>query len=299
MAQLSRPYQIALVVLGLFAAVWFVALRGSSTTTSGPGASSVASAPAPKPASSASAQAEKAAAPTPVYHGAAPGVEGLTRAIAKAHGAVATSQQNAKQLEEKSAAASSASSAGAGSSASTTSAQPATSVTHRSPAVTKAPRNPAATSTKAGTTRAAGESKTTEARTGPQRTPARQLLVERALREGKIAVILFWSPMGADDVAVRAELRLLEAIHHLIQPVANVPAVRRALEHSGLELQKKFATFEARANQVTSFGSFTHAIQIYETPTILIVNKHGQTTTLAGLTDAYSIEQAIDEARHA
>ena len=38
-----------------------------------------------------------------VYHGSAPGVEGLTKAIAKAHGAVSTSEGNARQLEEKSA----------------------------------------------------------------------------------------------------------------------------------------------------------------------------------------------------
>jgi hypothetical protein len=271
MAQLSRPYQIALVVLALFAAVWFVALRGNSTSTSSSGASSVVSAPASKSASSSSA------APSSVYHGAAPGVEGLTRAITKAHGAVATSQQNAKELQEKSAQASSK--------------QPTTSVT-------PTPKQPAATSTKANT-HVAGESKAVEARTGPQRTPARQALVERALKEGKIAVILFWNPKGADDVATRDELVLLEAVHHLVRPVAGVPKVRRALAQSGLELQKKFAAFVARENQVTSFGSITRNVQVYGTPTILIINKHGLTRTLSGLTDAYSLEQAIDEARHA
>jgi hypothetical protein len=34
------------------------------------------------------------------------------------------------------------------------------------------------------------------------------------------------------------------------------------------------------------------------TPTILIVNKSGQATELTGLQDAFSIEQAIDEARN-
>ena len=91
MAQISRPFQIAALALVLFVAVWFVALHGHSST-SGSGSSAPST-----PPHSAAAQAQKAAAPTPVYHGAAPGVSGLTRAIDKAHGAVATSQQNAKQ----------------------------------------------------------------------------------------------------------------------------------------------------------------------------------------------------------
>src|SRR6478609_2271246 len=102
MAQISRPFQIALVAFGLLAAVWFFALRGHSSTS---GSGSTATPPAPP---SAAAQAEKAAAPSPVYHGSAPGVNGLSRAVAKAHEAVATSQTNAKQLEQKSAQASSA-----------------------------------------------------------------------------------------------------------------------------------------------------------------------------------------------
>ena len=46
---------------------------------------------------------------------------------------------------------------------------------------------------------------------------------------------------------------------------------------------------EASAKEVASFGSVTRGVQVYGTPTILIVNKHGQTTTLTGLQDAFSI----------
>ena len=119
MTQISRPFQIALLAMGLFAAVWFFVLQGHSASTTGSGSS--ASAPsAPAQSGKATPQARPSRAPPPrsenatgcaepVYHGSAPGVEGLTRAIDKAHGAVATSQQNAKALEEKSAQASSAS----------------------------------------------------------------------------------------------------------------------------------------------------------------------------------------------
>jgi hypothetical protein len=51
----------------------------------------------------------------------------------------------------------------------------------------------------------------------------------------------------------------------------------------------------AHATQVGEFGPFTRAVQVYGTPTILIVNRHGQTTSLSGLTDAYSLEQLITE----
>jgi hypothetical protein len=292
-AHLSRPFQIALVAFGLLVAVWFFALRGNSSTSS-PG--SAATVPAPTPAPSASAQAQQAAAPTSVYHGPAPGVGGLTRALAKAHGAVATSQQNAKQLEQKSAQASS--SASPAPSASPTGGQAAPSSTPGTAAVTPAPHGKAVKSTTTPATPAAGSSTRSEARSGPNRTPARQALVERALKEGKIAVVLFWNPKGADDVAVRNELRLLEAVHHLIRPFAGVPAVRQRLTRSGLELDKKFAAFVASAKQVTSFGTITRGVQVYGTPTLLVINKRGQVTTLTGLTDAYSIEQAIDEARH-
>jgi hypothetical protein len=269
MAQLSRPYQIALGALALFALVWLLALRGHSGSSASSGSGS--SAPAP----TAAQQAKKAAASTSVYHGAAPGVEGLTKAIDKAHGAVAQSQQNEKQLQEKSAQASSPTSTADGAASTPASASTASVVT----------------SARHGTSKPAGV-------TRAQPTPDEQVLVERALKENKIAVVLFWNKKGADDKAVQFELRLLEAIHHLIRPIAGEDRVKRALKLLNLEFDKKIAVFEADAKQVTSFGSITRGVQINQTPTILVINKRGQTTALTGLTDAYAIEQTIDEARH-
>jgi hypothetical protein len=305
MAQLSRPFQIALVAVCLLAAVWLFALQGHSSSPTSSASSSVAatSTSASKPSNVAAAEAKSAAAPSTVYHGSAPGVEGLTRAIAKAHGAVAASQQNAKRLEAASARASgesaSSSSTPASSTPASSSSKPASSAstpasaTHASsaphPSVHVAPTTSARTTIKP---------QPIKAQAGAGRIPARQALVEHALSEGKIAVILFWNPKGADDVAVDQELRVLEAIHHLIRPVAHVPQVRSALERSGLELQKPFAAFQSNANQVATYGSITRGVQVYATPTILIVNKAGKTIVLTGLQDAFSIEQAIDEARN-
>ena len=98
MTQLSRPYQIALVTLALLVLVWFAALHGRRPSSGGGSGSSPAASSAPV-APAAAAEAKAAATPTRVYHGAAPGVEGLTRAIDKAHGAVAQSQREAHRVE--------------------------------------------------------------------------------------------------------------------------------------------------------------------------------------------------------
>jgi len=310
MAQVSRPFQILLVVSALFIAVWFLALRGHSSTTG-------TSSPSTSPAATATVPVTPAHAPKPaeskaIYHGSAPGVEGLSRAIARAHGAVAESQENGKRLQEKAAAASSpnASSAAGSSSTTASTATPApSSETHGSPSASSTPGGAASTSTKTESVHVAvtpttsvpanGQTKTAEAHTGLVGPPTRQLQVERVLKEGKIAVILFWNPKGADDAAVAFELKLLEAVHHLIRPLGHrIPALRAELKRSGLELEKKFVAFDARANEVTSFGSITRGVQVYGTPTILVVNTQGRVITITGLTDAYAIEQAIDEARH-
>jgi hypothetical protein len=287
MAQVSRPFQVVLVVFALFVAVWFIALRGHS---GGSGSSAAQPSSAVSPASAAKPNSSSA-----------PGVDGLTRAIDKAHGAAAASQQNAKQLAEKAAAASSAGGATptGGVPKPTATRAPARSSTPNAAITSPKPRVLHPTGVPAKSATKAAQSKSAEARLGPGRTPARQKLVEGALKEGKVAVILFWSPKGADDGVDRIELRLLEEVHHQIPALAKrVPGLRTEIKRSGLELEKKFATFEAHADQVTSFGSITRNVQVYGTPTILIVNPHGSVITVTGLTDAYALEQAIDEARH-
>jgi hypothetical protein len=288
MAQISRPFQIALLAMVVLAGVWFFALQGHSSSG---GSSSTASAPAPAPSSSTVAK-KAAGAPTPIFHGAAPGVEGLSRAIANAHKAVATSEQNAKQLASKSAQASSPAPTGGvtSSSPAATTTSPAT-----APKVSTAP-HPAASAP--APTKTVVPAKVKSPVTAPNRVPARQALVELELKQGAVVAVLFWNPHSAVDVAVREELQLLLAIHHGLRKDPQHPVVARLIKATGLELDGKIAVNEASAKQVTSFGSITRAVQVYQTPTILIVNKKGQTTTLTGLNDAFSIEQAIDEARH-
>jgi hypothetical protein len=258
MSQLSRPYQIALVTMALFVAVWFLTLRGrTATSEQSPSVSPVvASAPL------AAAQAKTAATPTPVHSGTAPGVAGLTRAINKAHGAVATSQANAKQLEEKSAQASSTSA-------------PATATTAPSGATVK--RRPATH----GKTTHAATSAPAVAKAAPvvrHRSAAKalgpQASVEAQLKRGKLVAILFWNSKGTVD-----------------------GTVNRELAQAARSLGGKLAVHVASAGEVGAFGSITRDVQVNQTPTILLITKTGSTMVLNGLTDAYAIEQAVAELR--
>jgi len=309
MAQISRPFQIAFVAVALLAGVWLFALHGRSSTSSEPGASApAASASAPatsastsSSSSSATAQAEEKAAgtSTPVYKGAAPGVSGLSRAIAKAHEAVANSQTGAKQVEGESATAtppagattsypqgksSGTSAASAGSAASAAAPAHATHTVaapvHRAAATkTHHAAAPTRSSTTAPTKTSPSTAKTTvtpAAASGSASTGvANQKAVEAQLKAGKVVLILFWDPSGADDVAV----------HRQVQSVARSERSRVAFHEAG-------------AGAVASFGTITRGVPVYGTPTLLVVGKGGQTTVLTGLTDAFAIEQVIAETSH-
>jgi hypothetical protein len=248
MAQLSRPFQIALAAVVLFAVVWFVALNGHGSSS---GSTPVASTPAPTPAPAAQ---EKAVASSKVYHGAAPGLEGLTRDIDRTHHAVAKTQGQEQKIAGTAA---EAKSQGAGNSSSTT-------------VVTR--HGASGTSTTVVTKHVVHTPAPSQAASNG--IPAQQAAVESELKQGKVVLVLFWNPKGADDVAVRKEVQAVEK-----------------------KLGGKIAVHDAFADQVSSFGSITKAIQVYQTPTILFVNDKGLTTTTTGFTDAFAIEQTIDEAR--
>jgi hypothetical protein len=255
MAQISRPFQIALAALGVLVAVWFFALRGHSSTSSSSGG-------APQAQSQAAPTAAKPAAATPIYHGSAPGVEGLTRAIAKAHGAVAVSEHNAQSLQARSSqASSSAPPTSSANSAASPRAQSHAASSHASVSVTVA-------------TSGARSAQARASRASVRVVNSKQAAIEGELRRGKVAAILLWSANGSIDAVVRRELQV-----------------------AGQALRGSVVVYQAHPSQVASFGSFTSAVPVYATPTILIVNRRGHTTTVSGLTDAFSIEQAIGEAR--
>jgi len=280
MAQVSRPFQIALAAVVLFAVVWFVALQGhGSSSSSTPVASTPVSTPAPAPAA-------KAKAPAGTTH-----IEGMTRAVTHAREAVAASQQAADKS-----ASSSAEAPSHGASVTTSSATVLTKHGATKASTTVVRKHDAAGASTTVTTKHVVHTPAPH-KVAAGAIPAQQAAVESELKRGEVAVILFWNKKGADDVAVHEELQILLAAHHEVAVHPNKAQVRKLRLATGLELEKKIAVHYATASQVTSFGTFTKTVQVYGTPTILIINKHGAVTTINGLTDAFAIEQTIDEAR--
>jgi hypothetical protein len=267
MAQLSRPFQIGLAAVAVLAAAWLLLLHGHNRNDSpnAPAVAQVSSTPA-----HAAAHAKKSTghAGSATGHGSASSLGSLGHAVEKARGAVATSKQNEASLAQHSSQASSETS-------STAASAPATSTPAAStpaPSATKTPTTaakPAPTATAPAKTKSATPGSTHSAATSRQRT------VEAQLAQGKLAVILFWDPTGSDDRLVHSALRSLRG-------------------DSGL----KIAIDEASASQVASFGTITRGVQVYGTPTLLFVNSKGQALVRTGFQDAYTIAQAVREARH-
>ena len=281
MSQLSRPYQIAVCAMLVLGLVWIVALRAhgpnpNQPAPAGPAKSASAHASAPvvhasAPVVSAAAEARQAAAPTPIYHGPAPGLEGLTRAIAKAHGAVALSQRNAAQLQANSAHASNEAPP-AGSGAPTGNTVPTASAAHGTVTVARSTKKTLAPSASHPQT-GSGVAKGAPAKGGH---PAQQVAVEQELAHGQTVILMFWNPQSAVDSSVRAQVNVL---------------ARRS--------KGAIAVHMALAGQVGTFGSITEVAHVYQTPTVLIVNRHGVVSTLTGLTDVFALEQAVREAKSA
>jgi hypothetical protein len=270
MAQVSRPFQIALGAVVVLALVWMVTLRSHLSKPSEPAPSSPSvSAPAPNAAS----EAKAAAAATPVYHGAAPGVEGLTRAIAKAHEAVASSQKNAQQLQNKSAAASGDRSA-IGQQASSSAAPNA--VAARSARGVATTQRAAAAATLAHKTAARGHGRSGRSSKAHGTRSAAQVAVEREIAHGKTVMLVFWNPKSTVDQEVRAQAGAL------VGGSKGTVTLHTAL-----------------ARQVGMFAPITEVAHVYQTPTILIINRHGLVSTLTGLTDVFALQQAVREARRA
>lgn len=102
---------------------------------------------------------------------------------------------------------------------------------------------------------------------------ARQRAVESVLASGHVALILFWSPHATDDRAAHSAMRTVAKSDHGV------------------------TAFQATGQEVATFGSVTRGVQVYGTPTLLVVGKSRQVHVLTGLTDPYAIEQAVAEAR--
>lgn len=231
MAQLSRPYQIALLaVLGL-AAAWFLLLHHSSNNGSTAGSSPSAPAPIRHVTKTASSPAGTVQRPTVSAHRKTSPV---------------SQHPHARTLRSLT----------APSGASARSHAPSSTATHAQSTDIDRAGSPTASSQQ------------------PKGADKRAVQVERELAQGKTVLLLFWNPKSVDDRAVQHQLQ--------------------AAAHS---LGSRVATHQANASEVDAFGALTQRVHVAQTPTILIINRKQQVSTLTGFNDAFVIRQAVSEAR--
>jgi hypothetical protein len=274
MAQLSRPFQIALVAVLLLAGVLLVALQGHSSSPTSSISSPAVSASAPatstpaSPSTTTSTPSSPRAAKAAPSHASGSSLGGLSRAIDRAHHAAAVTQHHEQQVEAKSAQASNEPAP-----TTTSSSQSATPATTTTAPATSSPAKSVAKTPAQAPASSAHKSASSPGTSTALAKPSGQVAIEADLAKGNVVVLLFWNPAGTDDVVA----------HQAVQ----------AISHT----QKHVAVKEASASQVANFGSITRGVQIYQTPTILVINKSGQTLVLTGSQDAFSIEQTIAEAR--
>lgn len=328
MAQISRPFQIALVAmlaLAMLIVAWFMVLhRSTATESSGSSSPSVASSAGGSASHVATHAASAGAGSGHVYHGPVPGLEGLTRDVKRAREAAGQEERGAA-YEEKHAgeARGSTASASTGSPAkthaSTSSAastrQTTTAVHTRHTTVTAHTHHGTATAPSHAQTHASNAAAATAALTLHHLTEAVHLnavvnLVEEidpalglrgklAHSEGVVIARMKADLQPASSATIAAELHQGKIVLLLfLNPHAyDDDATAIGTTEVAYKLRHHVAAHLALANQVNSFGSITRDIQVYQTPTLLIINPKREVATVTGLTDEFSLEQAIAEAK--
>jgi hypothetical protein len=148
----------------------------------------------------------------------------------------------------------------------TTPAHPATNVAQRSATVSR-PHTVAkakiATGSKAKTGAAAHP-------TGAPSTPAQRLnVVERALAQHKVLAALFYNPAGADDQAVKQELQ-------------SIPT------RSG-----KVVKLTVPLSELSNYTVITNQMPVAFSPTLVVINRRGQASTIVGFADTFEISERI------
>lgn len=262
---LSRPFQAIVAALALFVLVWFVALHRPGSTSTGSGSSSGSSGGQASGAQSAAGATSHAAAPTRSASAAHAATTSHSAGGSHAKGAVAHTAIRARTMTH----------ADHGRRTATT--VPATAAHHSAAAAPKQHAARHAQRTAAHTGAAVRRTSPTTHRTSPTTqsgTSGYAAATIADLAHGRTVLLLFWNPRASNDIAVHRQVGI----------------VAHKLGHS-------VATFSARASQVGLFGSITREVQVYQTPTLLIVNPKRQVTTVTGLTDVYALEQTIREAR--
>ena len=103
------------------------------------------------------------------------------------------------------------------------------------------------------------------------RTPSVKSVV-KAIDAHKVVVLLFFNPSGADDQAVKRELGALPT-------------------HGG-----QVAKFAVPVSQLARFQAVTTRVPVTSSPTLLVIDKQEQASSLVGYVDRLDISQRVADA---
>ena len=150
------------------------------------------------------------------------------------------------------------------------------------PTTTSAPRATTTTATTAQTTAAAGAAKVTKTTTTKITTSAKAVnaaaaahrvsVATTALRAHKVLAILFFNGAAADDQAVEGELA--------------AASVNKA----------KVVKLDVPVAQLNRYPFITNRVQVNSSPTLILIDRSGQATTIVGFADRFEIAQRIADA---
>jgi hypothetical protein len=271
-AQLSRPFQIALGAVVLFALVWMLALRAHVSNPSG---STSTNAPAVV------ASGTKGAKGVAAVHRSADPSSSVHKTGAVVHETASRSHKTVASVHKATfdSTKRAASTRHAASVRQKTVTRPKT-VTPSPKTATLAPRAvspPHKTVVLSGDhTNTLPSNRSDSSATKHGKRPVEQVAVEHELAQGKTVMLVFWNPKSSVDREVQSQAGALAG-----------GSKGTVTMHAAL------------ASQVGLFGSITEVAHVYQTPTILIVNRHGVVSTITGLTDVFALEQAVREAQRA
>ena len=194
------------------------------------------------------------------------GVGQLQPAINAAHNAVTIASNQATTAATESA------------STTTASTSASTTPTATTPTTTTAttPTTTTATSTKTKGKKAVKHAaQPTRAKPHPapaQTTAQRVATIARALNAHKVLAVLFYNPRASDDQAVRHELETM--------PLHN----------------RRLVTLSVPIADLSHYSIITTSVPVTVAPTIVIINRHDQASTIVGYTSTFEIEQRITDA---
>jgi hypothetical protein len=97
-------------------------------------------------------------------------------------------------------------------------------------------------------------------------------VVDRALATKKVLALLFYNPAAADDRAVKQELASVPTHRHLVVKVA-VPI-----------------------SELARYQVVTTQVPVSQSPTLVLIDRAQQATTIVGYASSYEIAQRVDDA---